>query len=224
MDTLPITTPQTQSSAASIRSATQDVSSLISSDFETFLQMMTTQARYQDPLEPIDSSEYASQLAQFSMVEQQVQTNDLLSRLTGALGDSALTSLYNWIGMEALSTAPVYWDGNQVTVAPSPASAADKAELVVYDANGAEVQRIALPLSDAQYQWTGTGADGTPLVPGVYTLKVESYANNELLSSEPASSYARITEARLEDGGTTIILAGNISIEASAVSGLRENA
>ena len=46
--------------------------SALTSDFETFLKMLTTQARYQDPLEPLDSQEYASQLAQFSMVEQQV--------------------------------------------------------------------------------------------------------------------------------------------------------
>ncbi|MEM9127629.1 MAG: flagellar hook capping FlgD N-terminal domain-containing protein, partial [Pseudomonadota bacterium] len=58
----------------------------LTSDFETFLLMLTAQARNQDPLEPLDSSQYASQLAQFSMVEQQVQTNDLLSSLSNALG------------------------------------------------------------------------------------------------------------------------------------------
>ncbi len=38
---------------------------VLSSDFETFIKMLTTQAKYQDPLEPLDSSEYAAQLAQF---------------------------------------------------------------------------------------------------------------------------------------------------------------
>lgn len=59
---------------------TAATSSVLSSDFEVFLQMLTAQAEYQDPLEPIDSSEYAAQLAQFSMVEQQVMTNDLMPR------------------------------------------------------------------------------------------------------------------------------------------------
>ncbi|WP_367648781.1 flagellar hook capping FlgD N-terminal domain-containing protein [Ruegeria arenilitoris] len=58
----------------------------LASDFVTFLKMLTIQARNQDPLKPLDASEYASQLAQFSMVEQQVQTNDLLSTLGQALG------------------------------------------------------------------------------------------------------------------------------------------
>jgi len=47
----------------------------ISSDFETFLRMLTVQMQNQDPLNPVDSSDYAVQLATFSSVEQQVQTN-----------------------------------------------------------------------------------------------------------------------------------------------------
>ncbi|MEP0702358.1 MAG: flagellar hook capping FlgD N-terminal domain-containing protein, partial [Lentilitoribacter sp.] len=54
-----------------VTSAQTETSNALASDFETFLKMLTAQARYQDPLEPIDSSEYAAQLAQFSMVEQQ---------------------------------------------------------------------------------------------------------------------------------------------------------
>ena len=45
----------------------------VTSDFQTFIQMLTTQAENQDPLNPMDSAEYASQLASFSSVEQQVK-------------------------------------------------------------------------------------------------------------------------------------------------------
>jgi hypothetical protein len=55
----------------------------LGSDFETFLKMLTTQMKNQDPLNPVESSEYAVQLATFSSVEQQVLTNDLLTRLIG---------------------------------------------------------------------------------------------------------------------------------------------
>lgn len=76
------------SAIATATAATADKSSAsgLASDFETFLKMLTAQARYQDPLEPIDLTEYASQLAQFSMVEQQVKTNDMLSALSGQFG------------------------------------------------------------------------------------------------------------------------------------------
>ena len=81
-----ITTPATTTpSAAALTLPSADQSSVLSSDFETFIRMLTTQAKYQDPLEPIDSSEYAAQLAQFSMVEQQVKSNDILAQLATCL-------------------------------------------------------------------------------------------------------------------------------------------
>lgn len=55
-------------------------------DFETFLKMLTTQIRNQDPLNPMEGSDFAVQLATFSGVEQQVQTNDLLQKMTDQLG------------------------------------------------------------------------------------------------------------------------------------------
>ncbi|MFV2001871.1 MAG: flagellar hook capping FlgD N-terminal domain-containing protein, partial [Paracoccaceae bacterium] len=53
----------------------------VNSDFETFLKLLTTQLKNQDPLKPVDSSDFAVQLATFSSVEQQVKTNDLLTSL-----------------------------------------------------------------------------------------------------------------------------------------------
>ena len=65
----------------------------IDSDFETFLIMLTTQMKIQDPLNPIDSSDFAVQLATFSSVEQQVKTNDLLASLGQQLGFMGLSRL-----------------------------------------------------------------------------------------------------------------------------------
>ena len=79
----------------------------ISSDFQTFLRMLTTQMQNQNPLEPIEASDFAVQLATFSGVEQQVRTNDLLSQLTSRMG---LSELANWVGREALRLN--FWMGH----------------------------------------------------------------------------------------------------------------
>jgi flagellar basal-body rod modification protein FlgD len=208
--------------------ASNGASSLISSDFETFLRMMTTQARYQDPLEPMDSSEYAAQLAQFSMVEQQVQTNDLLQSLSAALQTATATqtsvgALSGWIGMEALSYAPAHFDGTPVTIAPNPLTAADTAYLVVYDANGTEVQRQSIPVSPDAVQWHGVaGLNGSTFPEGNYTFEVESFQQGELLLAERAQTYGRVTEARIEEGRTILILEGGLAVLADDVTGLRE--
>ncbi|MGJ8618573.1 MAG: flagellar hook capping FlgD N-terminal domain-containing protein [Sulfitobacter sp.] len=214
--------------AAANRGGTQGIASpnnaVLSSDFETFLKMLTAQARYQDPLEPIDSSEYAAQLAQFSMVEQQVLSNDLLAALTAQLGSGNMAQMANWIGMEARTTAPVQFDGSLITINPNPAAVSDEVFLVVYDSTGQEVQRMSIPVSAEPVEWAGVSDDGTPFESGLYSFEVESRANGDLLLKDPAETYARITEARTQAGETVLILEGGSAVLASSVSGLREPA
>lgn len=196
--------------------------SVISSDFETFLKMLTTQARYQDPLEPVDSSQYSAQLAQFSMVEQQVLSNDLLTALSSQLGGAGISQLAGWIGMEARSTAPVSFDGTPITIAPAPAAAADRAELVVFNGQGKEVQRSPIALSQDTIQWAGVAQNGTPFPNGTYRFVVESHQGDEVIASNPAQSYSRITEAQIENGATHLILAGGSKVTTTDVTALRE--
>mgnify|MGYP001034431070 CR=1 FL=1 len=219
----PTTTATAQTNPAAVTST--DVSSsnsVLSSDFETFLQMLTAQARYQDPLEPIDSSEYAAQLAQFSMVEQQVMSNDLLTALMTQLGTSNMGQLAGVIGMEARTTSPVQYDGTPITVAPNPAAVADEVFLVAYDSDGNEVQRISLPVSADPVEWDGLDENGDPLPSGTYSFGVESHADGELLILEPAEAYGRVTEARTQGGQSVLILEGGSMVLASDVNGLRE--
>lgn len=197
-------------------------SSVLSSDFEVFLQMLTAQAQYQDPLEPMDNSEYAAQLAQFSMVEQQVTTNDLMEQLLLTLGANDMSSAANWIGMEALITGPAQFEGNPVTIAPNPPITADTVTLIVSDAQGDEVQRVPMPTGADPFQWTGLDDSGTPLPFGEYTFEIESSANGETLVTEPAMSYSRVTEARIENGTTLLVLQSGYMILANNVAGLRE--
>ena len=79
----------------------------ISSDFNTFLRMLTVQMQNQDPLNPIDSADYAVQLATFSGVEQQVRTNQLLADMQGKFSQLGMAEMAGWIGKEARSAAPV---------------------------------------------------------------------------------------------------------------------
>lgn len=195
---------------------------VLSSDFETFLKMLTAQAKYQDPLEPIDSSEYASQLAQFSAVEQQVLSNDLLTALVGQMGTSNMAQLAGWVGMDARSTAPVSFDGSPITLQPNPMSIADSAFLVVRNAAGNEVQRSAIPVSSEPVQWAGVGDNGTPFPVGDYSFEVESFAGGELVLSNPVEAYARIVEARNNRSGQVeLILQGGQSVLPGEITALR---
>ncbi|MEL7091353.1 MAG: flagellar hook capping FlgD N-terminal domain-containing protein [Pseudomonadota bacterium] len=197
-------------------------SGVLSSDFEVFLKMLTAQAEYQDPLEPIDSSEYAAQLAQFSMVEQQVSTNTLLEQMMTVLAGNDMNAAANWIGLEALVAGPANFQGQPITIAPNPPIAADTVDLVVRNSDGTEVNRIALPVSADNYTWDGTDAEGNVLPYGEYSLSIQSSAAGEVIAEDAALTYTRVTEARLDQGSMLLVLQNGYLIAASDVVGLRE--
>ena len=78
----------------------------LTSDFQTFLKLMTTQLQEQDPLSPMDSTEYLSQLASFSTVEQQTLTNKYLESLNLSMGALGMVQVASWVGNEARAAMP----------------------------------------------------------------------------------------------------------------------
>lgn len=194
----------------------------ISSDFETFLKMLTVQMENQDPLNPMDATDQAMQLATFSGVEQQVQTNQLLEGLGAQLGLMGLSDIAGWVGMEARVDAPAHFDGSPVTLVPSPPSTADKVELVVKNAVGSVVQRVEIPVSSDPIQWAGVDSDGAPFPPGNYSFEIISSSNGKLLSTDPVENYSKVTESRSEDGKLWLVLESGAKVDATAVKSLRD--
>ncbi|MFZ1662550.1 MAG: flagellar hook capping FlgD N-terminal domain-containing protein [Paracoccaceae bacterium] len=193
----------------------------ISTDFQMFLKMLTAQMKNQDPLNPMDSSDYATQLATFSGVEQQVKTNDLLGALQATLSLSGMAQMAAWVGMEARSTAKVAFGGAPVTLYPKPAPDTDRAVLVAYDAQNREVMRIPIPVSTEPLQWTGLNENGAPVPYGAYSLLLESYAGGKLIANDKVEAYSRVTEIRQGANGPELVLASGDTALPSAVSALR---
>lgn len=210
------------SGTPSARSDRTTGSQVISSDFETFLLMLTTQLENQDPLNPIESQDFAVQLATFSGVEQQVLTNDLLKNLAGALGASDLAQLAGWVGMEARVEAPVAFDGTPVDVVVAPDPGSDRAEMIVRDETGREVSREGVPLNGGTLSWAGRDASGQPLEAGRYSLELASINQGEVTSVRTVPHYARVTEARQGVTGTELVVSGGSVVPSSSVSALRE--
>ena len=217
MDVTSATSAPTATTPAATGSATK-----ISSDFNTFLKMLTVQMQNQDPLNPIDSTDYAVQLATFSGVEQQVRTNQLLADMQGKFQQMGMAEMASWIGKEARSSAPVLYDGAPVTLSPKPAVGANRAVLVVKDAQGTLVSREEIPVSTQPYQWLGAGVDGSPLPPGVYSIALESLNGDTVITTGSVEHYARVIEARGGTDGTKLVLEGGIEVPTSSITALRE--
>ncbi|KUP94743.1 flagellar hook capping FlgD N-terminal domain-containing protein [Tritonibacter horizontis] len=203
--------------------ATQSATAALTSDFQTFLNLMTTQAKYQDPLEPMDASDYTAQLAQFSSVEQQVLTNDTLGSMLTQLSLTNMSQLTGWVGKEVRAQAAAHYDGSTpIAVAPNPAAVADTVQLVIFDEAESEVGRIDLPVSAEPYMWNGEGKDGDMLEKGNYTFVVESYSKDKVILSEIAEVYGLVKETQNIEGEVALIMESGSAILATSVTALRE--
>jgi len=193
----------------------------LSSDFETFLLMLTTQMQNQDPLNPLESSEFAVQLATFSGVEQQVKTNDLLGSLLGGLATSGVAQMASWIGKDVRTDGPAWFDGSPITLFPNLSDGSTGAALVVKDAAGTVVLRSDLAGDDA-VTWAGVGPEGVPLPPGLYRFEVENRSGGSAPTTTSVEHYARVSEVRPDVSGPLLVLSGGAEVPAADIVSVRE--
>jgi len=209
-----VTTSNTATTAAAVQSS--------GSDYQMFLKMMTAQIRNQDPLNPMDATAYATQLATFTGVEQQVRANQLLEGLSTQFSVLGMAQLAGWVGQQARADVPAAFDGRTpITISPNPAQGSTSAVLVARDESGTVVSRETLPVSSAPYLWLGADIAGNPLPAGTYQLELESYGGATLLDTSPVESYSTIVEAQAGPNGIRLLLAGGQSVDATSVTALR---
>ncbi|AUH33402.1 flagellar hook capping FlgD N-terminal domain-containing protein [Paracoccus tegillarcae] len=195
--------------------------SLASGDFETFLRMLTAQLKNQDPLNPMEGSDFAVQLATFSGVEQQAQTNSLLSSLTQQMG-GGVGQLSDWLGREVRVTGPVWFSDRPLTLDINPDPRADSVQLVTLTAGGRELMREEIGVGEGQVDWFGHDALGNKMPDGLYTYRVESWQNGDKIAEAEVGSYARVLEAELARGGVQLVLEGGAMTMADEVQAVRD--
>ncbi|MEX0969304.1 MAG: flagellar hook capping FlgD N-terminal domain-containing protein [Paracoccaceae bacterium] len=208
------------SGASTPRTFAQGASS-VTGDFETFLKLLTTQMRNQDPLNPSDSTEFVAQLASFSAVEQQVQSNAKLDSLVAAFSGRAASGLSEWIGQQVRHAGKADYADRPLDVQVAIDARADRAVMVVRNASGDEVQRLPVGLENDIAIWTGMRADGTQAPAGRYSFEIESFAEDRLLSKNAGMVFDTVREARLNGGRIELVFADGAAMNADDVTAVR---
>ena len=220
-----VSATQTTTASTSVASSTttsDDDADRISADFDNFLNMLTVQLENQDPLDPMDSDQFAMQLATFSSVEQAVKTNDLLRDLNSAFSSQNLSGLASWVGKEARVAAPLGYDGTPVTFYPEPVRFAASTDFVIRDSSGNEQGRIPISSDNEPYVWEGQLSAGRTAEEGPYTFSVESKdASGTVIGTSTPESYVPVREARNDNGAVSVVLAGGSSVPTSQVIAIR---
>jgi flagellar basal-body rod modification protein FlgD len=217
--------------AVDTKSATNTVNSGIGSlanNYDTFLQLLTTQLKNQDPLSPMDTTNFTQQLTAMTGVQQQLLTNQLLTQMIsqGQVGLSG--SAVSLIGKEVTAENPTFTlkDG-KVAFGYSLDKGAADTTLEVLDSSGQTVwsgkasDNATGPHSLA---WNGKTSTGRQLPDGgVYTLRVTSKdsAGNAIASATTATGIV----TRVENiDGQTVLTFGNAKALITNITGVTQAA
>lgn len=200
--------------------------SKLSADFESFLRLLTAQVSNQDPLAPMDSSTFVTQLAQLSQVEQSVQMNAGLAQVAGRLAVQAGSASATLIGREVsveLSALPAGPEGRAFDIRPEGIAGPVTIEIV--DAEGIPVRMIDVAEAPSgqwrRVEWDGRDDRGASVPEGDYTVTVStgSTGGGGVPSALAATSIVR--GVSLDGGISRLILDTGEEIEMGEVLGIR---
>lgn len=189
-----------------------------------FLEILMTQLQYQDPLNPMDAEQFTSQLTDFSMLEQQLTTNDLLTDMTETLGVSLQSSVLNYIGKEVVTTNNVVTvDGDEVSDVSLVLDETANVQMIVYDENLEEVTRITyadLEAGTHDISWDGTDETGDRVADGDYIYLV-SAIDSEGNSVDISTSECGVVTGVYYESGTTWLEVGGTTVSLDSVTEIR---
>lgn len=198
--------------------------STIADNFDTFLQMLITQLKNQNPLEPMDTSQFTQQLVQFTSVEQQLKTNEFLEAMMQTSQNTANLQAVNYVGktITASGASTDLLDGQAMWVY-NVADAAPNSTVTIRDAAGKIVYQDQLSLKKGtdQMVWDGTTNDGNKLNSGRFTITIEARDSNGTFV--PVTTEMRgVVEGVDVTGTEPVILIGDLRIPLSAITAVHE--
>ncbi len=170
--------PVTTSGAATNAAKTDQATVKLATDFQQFLKLLTTQLQNQDPLAPMDSTEFTNQLVQFTQVEQQINTNQKLDNMVAMQLASISSVALGYVGMDiSYIGSEMNYDGDTpVKITYALASEAITSKINVYDEDGELVYSADAPKDTGMNEvtWTGKKTNGDPVEAGTYTVKIDA--------------------------------------------------
>ena len=187
-------------------------------DFNTFLTLLTTQLKNQDPTKAMDAQQMT---AQFAQVEQAISMNANMSKLIGLQQAAQLTAAAPLMGrtVEVESDKLSLQDGRAALRLPA-AGAAREARVAVLDAAGRTIKEatVALGATPTEWVWDGRDAAGKPQPDGAYAFAVAGRDAGGGVASMEATAPARATAAeRAAGGGDLKLRLGGLSVGFDAV-------
>lgn len=212
--------------SAATQSASQAASARLTTDYQSFLKLLTAQIANQDPLEPMDSTTFVSQLAQLSQVEQTITTNATLEGIAAQLSAAGALSDIQLIGHEVtLATDRVELRGGTAEFEYQLEEEAQKVTARILAEDGTllrEIEGLAGSAGETHaVAWDGTDRDGLPVPDGTFRVEIEARdAEGEEVG---AATYAttEVKELTFESGQPVMVLRNGAEAPSGQVIAIR---
>jgi flagellar basal-body rod modification protein FlgD len=185
----------------------------LAADFDAFLLLLTTQLKHQDPLSPVEPTEFTSQLVQFASVEQQITANENLEKLVGIQNASLASSLIGFVGtdVEAEGAELPLQDKKGKFTYELPTNA--KTVLITLtNANGDPVlMKTGKNTAGLQtFEWDGKNTSGVQQPDGSYRISVTAVGFKDETIPTKVKVFGHITGVSVANG--TTVSAGDVEI------------
>ena len=196
-------------------------------DKNAFLKLLTEQMSHQDPTKPMDNTEFVAQLAQFSSLEAQNNTNDTLGKLLTAQNSSLQNSAVGMVGKTAVfpTNDVTLVKGSAATLTADLTDLAANVSMEVKNAAGSTVRTEQLGVAATgknTFKWDGKDNDGDDVDSGTYTITLSAQNVKGEAVALTQYGHERITSVSFSSTGEATIHAGTASLPLSKVSEISE--
>ncbi|MBF0678866.1 MAG: flagellar hook assembly protein FlgD [Devosia sp.] len=195
----------------------------IAQNFDTFLQILTTQLKNQNPLDPLDTNQFTQQLVQFTGVEQQLKTNEFLESLLTTTQNTQRSDAVSYIGKQVtVSGSTTQLKGSHALWAYNADANVANANITIKNATGDIVysQTGSLGIGEGTFAWDGIGSDGTPYPDGLYTIRIDGTNLSGKTVNVSTSSVGTVTAVDFS-GRETMVTVGASKVPLRDISEVR---
>ena len=204
----------------------QSAQASASANFDTFLQLLAAQLQNQDPLDPLDGTQFTEQIASFSAVEQQIATNSNLEKLLQNESYAQQSMAIGFVGKEVLSAGDVApLKGGQMELTYVVPEDAVSNVIEIYDGDGVKIKTIEGEVNQGQYAYLGDGTNdaGEAMPEGNYFIDISAFDAEGVSVNPRTFVYQKVTGVRSDgEGGIFLGLANGQEVSLSEAFTLRE--
>lgn len=187
----------------------------LTKDLDSFLLLLTSQLKNQDPLSPMDSTEFTNQLVQFAQVEQQINANESLTNLIGLTQQNIVTNTVNYLGKTIEATSAKFpLQAGQAKLAYGLNEDAFSTAIIIKNANGDIVYSTAGQKTAGVHplDWNGKDNNGIQQPDGTYEIQVTALSSTNEAVETYTTAFGKVTGITNDKDGRTLLVMGKLGV------------